>query len=401
MLNLLIGYTVVWSVLRIVAALDKKRAPLNSGTPQNLAVSVLVAAHNEESVVEQLVNNLTKLQYPNLEILIVDDRSTDRTAEILANLREANDRFDFYSRPAECKHGKAAVLNEAIQKLKGDVIVVFDADAQVEADFVTRVLPYFADDNVAAVQARKTASNGATNVLTRCQQFEFALDGYLQSKRDTIFGAVELRGNGMVIRRSALQTLGGFNEDNLTEDLDLCTRMHAKGWDLRYASDVQVWEEAMPALLPLMKQRVRWTEGSLIRYLEHAREILWSPKVAWRTKLDLIQFVFECILPVWLFTEIGLMIFRWWQGSLIQMPTLYAVPAAVVLSFYFVIVAFQGVGRFEKPSVVQSTVGAISVYSYLTFLWMPIVFIVLFGILTRSQRNSVWVKTEHFGSDPR
>jgi 1,2-diacylglycerol 3-beta-glucosyltransferase len=249
------------------------------------------------------------------------------------------------------------------------------------------------------VQARKTASNAQTNVLTRCQRYEFALDGYLQAKRDTIFGAVELRGNGMVIRRSALEELGGFNENNLTEDLDLCTRMHAKGWDLRYASDVQVWEEAMPAVLPLMKQRVRWTEGSLIRYLEHANEILWNPKVAWRTKLDLVQFVFECILPVWLFTEIGLMMIRWWQGALTEMPTLYAVPAAVVLSFYFVIVAFQGVGRFDKPSILQSLIGALSVYTFLTFLWMPIVFIVLIGILSRSQRNSVWVKTEHFGGN--
>jgi 1,2-diacylglycerol 3-beta-glucosyltransferase len=400
----IIGYSVFVILLRIFAAVDHKRpktdvVPAFATLP---SVSIMAAAHDEESVIADLVHMIGRIDYPDLQVLIVDDRSSDRTAEILRALKEANEvNFEFYSRAKDSKPGKAAVLNEALPKLRGEVILFFDADGRVEPDFLRKTVPYLADPKVGAVQTRKVPNNADYNFLTRCQGYEFALDGYMQTKRDTLVGAVELRGNGMLVRKKTLEELGGFAEYNLTEDLDLCTRMHLAGWDLRYASDVKIMEEAMPSVRLLYKQRLRWTEGSLIRYLDHAGELMMSKKISFRTKLDMMQFVFECILPVWLVAENCVLLYRYFSGTLTTLPVLYGALAAGVLSVYFWLVAFQGVGRFENQSIWGSFVGAASVYFYLTTLWIPIVLHVVFGILTRKERNLVFVKTQRFGSKPR
>ncbi|MCK7521006.1 MAG: glycosyltransferase family 2 protein [Ignavibacteriales bacterium] len=166
-----------------------------------------------------------------------------------------SDKVSFYTREKDAFPGKSAVLNEALEKTKGDVICVFDADARVKPDFLKKILPYLSDKDTGAVQARKVIINKNSNFLTRCQNNEYALDTHFQKGRDSIRGAVELRGNGQLIKKEAIIDVNGWNNYTITDDLDLSTRLHLNGWDIRFCIDTQVYEEGILKFTPLLRQR--------------------------------------------------------------------------------------------------------------------------------------------------
>ena len=342
--------------------------------------------------------SVLKLDYPDYEVLVIEDRSTDDTANVLRKLKSSSEsRFSYISRPEGSTPGKSAALNDALSHVQGEILCILDADALVEPDFLKKLIPNFCESTIGAVQARKTLLNPHQNWLTLCQKYEYALDNYLQVRRDSLHGAVELRGNGMLVKREVLEALGGWNEYSLSEDLDFCTRMHASGWDLRYIPTVQVWEEGLTDLRPLIRQRLRWTEASLIRYLENAGQLLFNRKLAFRTKLDMMQFVFEFVSPIWMLLENLLLIFRWATGQLSGTPVLFSSAALLVLSIYFFWATFQGIHRFNQASIFQALKGTVITYLYLSILWLPIVFILFARILFQSERNLKWDKTPHYG----
>lgn len=401
--TLVLVYGLFFISLRLIARLHRQRNTLSNGVliaqPDRWPkVSILIPAHNEASVIARTVMSTLKLDYPDYEVLVIEDRSTDDTANILRELKiSAESRFSYFTRPNGATPGKSAVLNDALPYVQGEILCILDADAIVEPDFLKRLIPYFREDTIGAVQAKKALLNPHQNWLTLCQQHEYALDTYLQVRRDTLYGAVELRGNGMLVKREVLQALGGWNEHSLSEDLDLCTRMHASGWDLRYVPTAQVWEEGLTDLQPLIRQRLRWTEASIIRYLENAEQLLFNSRVAFRTKLDMMQFVFEFLAPIWLLLENLLLIFKWATGQLSGAPVLFSSASLLILSAYFLFATYQGISRFNQVSLFQALKGTIITYLYLSLLWLPIVFILFIRILFQSERNLKWEKTPHYG----
>jgi 1,2-diacylglycerol 3-beta-glucosyltransferase len=401
-LAMFIAYTLILVGMRLFARVNgtvdrtaTKGLTVESGQPM---VSIIVPAHNEESVIASALKSLMQIDYANYELLVVDDRSTDGTAAELRRLRaDGHHRFSCFTRQSGATPGKGAALNDAFKHTKGELIAIFDADTQVDADFLKKMIPLFADPLVGAAQGRKVLLNADQNFLTSCQQYEYCMDAYFQVRRDTIRSAVELRGNGMVLRRSMLEELGGLSEQSLCEDLDLSTRMHIAGWDIRYEPTATVREEGLSTVGALLRQRIRWTEASVIRYLENAQQILFNPKLAFRTKMDAGLFIFEFIGPVWLFLENILLMARWLTGHLTAPPLLFAAPAMTVLCSYFVYASFLGIYRFDKAGLRRSIQGTAMVYFYLSFLWLPIVFFLFFKILTRKERDLFWNKTPHYG----
>jgi cellulose synthase/poly-beta-1,6-N-acetylglucosamine synthase-like glycosyltransferase len=173
--------------------------------------------------------------------------------------------------------------------------------------------------------------------------------------------------------------------------------MHMTGWDIRYVSSVPVYEEALLFLSPLIRQRIRWTEGSLIRYLENVEDVIFNPQVAFRTKLDLLQFVFEFMAPLWLLSENLLMVINWLNGALPSAPVLYSASALLVLTFYFIWALYQGISKFSHLSLFETAKGIVATYFYLSLLWLFIVFFLLGRILFQKKRNLKWHKTERCG----
>ncbi|MFH7244404.1 MAG: glycosyltransferase [Spirulina sp.] len=254
-------------------------------------VSLLVAAKNEEAVIQRLVTALCNLDYPThrYEVWIIDDYSTDGTAQRLQELRQRYPQLRVLHRAANATGGKSGALNQVWPDTQGDIIGVFDADAQVPKDLLRHIVPMFAAEQVGAVQMQKAIVNRAKNWLTRGQQAEMALDTYFQQQRIALDGIGELRGNGQFVRRSALRQCGGWNEETITDDLDLTLRLHFSGWDIEFMLHPAVDEEGVERPMALWHQRNRWAEGGYQRYLDYWRFLANSRLTPGKT-LDMAAF---------------------------------------------------------------------------------------------------------------
>jgi 1,2-diacylglycerol 3-beta-glucosyltransferase len=279
--------------LVLVGALIRVRpaSPLRAGLP---FVSVVVPAKNEEAVIEATVRSLWAMDYAEdgerrFEVIVVDDRSTDGTARILNRLaREWAIRV--VQTPAG-SFGKAAALNYGIAHSRADVIAVFDADARVGPDFLRLMVPFLAGPGVGGVQSRRVLYNAGQNAVTRLQDDEYRLfQDTLQRARRWLGGMVCVAGNGLLLRREALDEVGGWNEDALTEDIDLSVRFHLAGWEIRYCNEAIVWEEAVVHLRPLMRQRVRWFEGAFRCLGDHLPGILFG-RIPLFKRIDMLFFL--------------------------------------------------------------------------------------------------------------
>ncbi len=362
-------------------------------------ISIVVPAHNEALVIEDTVLNLIDLDYDAYDLWIMDDRSTDGTADVLAGLAEKYpDRFRYVVRPQDALPGKSAVLNEALEYTEGEIILVFDADARVDKDFIKKALPYLADNGVGAAQARKVIMNYQANLLTRCQFHEYLLDAHFQAGRDVIRGAVELRGNGQFVKRLALQSVHGWTEDTITDDLDLSTKLHLAGWDVRWMNDVLVREEGIVRFKPLLRQRRRWAEGSLKRYLEYGFDMLTSPHVSKRATADMLAYFLEFVFPIWVTVDILLQllnrVIQQWPGHLLS--SLIVLPALVI---FFISGLYVSIRDYERPGKLKSLIWAIETAMYLLVLWVPVVMWITGKTLVAKDEGPLnWGKTEHLGT---
>ncbi|MEA5533475.1 glycosyltransferase family 2 protein [Crocosphaera sp. XPORK-15E] len=284
----------------IFAKPDPIAEPLSDeGLASAPSVSLLVAAKNEEAVIRQLVTQLCSLDYPTekYDLWVIDDNSTDQTPEILDQLAQQYPQLNIIHRPGGAEGGKSGALNEVFAKTQGDIIAVFDADAKVSKDLLRRVVPLFETKEMGAVQVRKSIANSSLNFWTKGQAAEMALDGFFQQQRIALGGIGELRGNGQFVRRSALIQCGGWNEQTITDDLDLTMRLHLDHWKIGFLTDPTVEEEGVTTAKALWHQRNRWAEGGYQRYLDYWRFIINQP-MGWRKKLDLISFILmQYLLP--------------------------------------------------------------------------------------------------------
>lgn len=355
-------------------------------------VSVMIPAHNEQDVIEKTVENILAMDYEKFEIVIIDDRSEDNTAEKLKELEQKYDKVKAIIRDKDAFPGKSAVLNEALPMTKGEAILVFDADARVKPDFLTKLVPHLEKDSVGAVQARKVIINREENFLTRCQDNEYCLDAHFQIGRNSIKGAVELRGNGELIKRDALIDINGWNNYTITDDLDMSTRLHIKGWDVRFCADVCVYEEAVVKFLPLLKQRRRWVEGSIRRYLEHFWGVLFSKDMSLRVSIDMIAYITEFILPFWMISEICFQAFKYVKESPNCISS--SLMVSIVVCGFFTVGLLYSLRKYNHLSRWQSIKQGVETGIFLCCVWFPIVVFIVFKIIF-FKKTMDWGKTQH------
>lgn len=355
-------------------------------------VSVMIPAHNEQDVIEKTVQNVLKMDYEKFEVIVIDDRSEDNTADVLRALEEKYENVRALIRDKNAFPGKSAVLNDAMEIAKGDAVLVFDADARMNPDFLSKLVPHLEKENVGAVQARKVIMNRDENFLTRCQDNEYALDTHFQVGRDAVKGAVELRGNGELIKKEALVDINGWNNYTITDDLDMSTRLHIKGWDVRFCSDVCVYEEAIVSFVPLLKQRRRWIEGSIRRYLEHFTGVLFSKDMSLRVSIDMIAYITEFILPFWMISEICFQAFKFVKDA--PNCVLSSITVSVVVCVFFIIGLIYSSKKYNRLSKKDAILQSVQTGVYLTGIWFPVVVLIVFKIIF-CKKTMDWGKTVH------
>jgi cellulose synthase/poly-beta-1,6-N-acetylglucosamine synthase-like glycosyltransferase len=331
------GLLLLVPVLRKVLRLFRRRISAVDMRPP--FIIVVIPAHNEEAVLGQTLNTLEALSYRDRLVLVMDDGSTDLTAQIASAFTWCG-RVQVVTRgPEIAGQGKGEVLNHAFAlvskmaaegdpRLRGrtaDEIVfgVMDADGQLEADALTKVAPYFTgrrNARVGGVQIGVRIANATANLLTRMQDFEFVgFSALVQGSRNT-FGSVGLGGNGQFTRLSALQALRRAPWTKcLTEDLDLSLSLAEAGWDIRYCSETFVAQQGLTRLWLLLRQRTRWIQGHY-QCWRHLPTIWSSRKLPWWTKLDLSIYLMMIVFV--LVVTIGLAVsLLGWAGVVIPVNT--------------------------------------------------------------------------------
>lgn len=357
-------------------------------------VTVMIPSHNEEGVISHTVENILAMDYENYEVIVIDDRSEDNTASVIKTLEEKYEKVTALVRDKDAFPGKSAVLNDAMLLAKGEAILVFDADARVAPDFLSKLVPNLEPEDVGAVQARKIIANKDYNFLTRCQNNEYTLDVHFQVGRDAVKGAVELRGNGELIKRQALEDIGGWNNYTITDDLDMSTQLHIKGWDVRFCPDTVVYEEGIIYLMPLFRQRRRWLEGSIRRYLEHFGEALTSKEMSLRAGLDMTAYISEFIMPIWLIMEVFFQTYRFATGAASKNCVLSSLVLGCAIAVCFTLAARYSLRRYDNLSRWQALKQAVETSIYLFVIWFPVVILICFKILF-CKKDMNWGKTAH------
>lgn len=231
----------------------------------------VVPALDEERVIGRTVLNLLAACGERGRVVVVNDGSTDRTAQILDMV--GSERVSVLERRApNARQGKGAALNEAYRFIRHNVLAqgidpahvvigIVDADGRLEPDALQRVSPYFRDPGVGAVQLLVRIRNRA-RWLARFQDYEFLVFSSLTQTAREKLGSVGLGGNGQFTRLAALMDLGDDPwSDCLTEDLDLGVRLAVSGWENRFCGDTFVDQQGLTSVRSLVRQRTRWAQG--------------------------------------------------------------------------------------------------------------------------------------------
>lgn len=361
-------------------------------------VTIMIPAHNEEYVIANTVENVLQLDYPNFEIIVIDDRSSDNTDAVIRKLEEKYDKVTALVRDKDAFPGKSAVLNDAFKIAKGDAVLVFDADATVEPDFLNKLIPLLEPADVGAVQARKIIRNKDFNFLTRCQNNEYTLDTNFQVGRDAVKGAVELRGNGELIKREALEDINGWNNYTITDDLDMSTRLHIKGWDIRFCPDACVYEEGIIYIFPLFRQRRRWLEGTIRRYLEYFGEAMRSKKMSLRARLDMAIYITQFIMPLWFMMEVVFRVIKLVTDkidpySLHNVLWSSLIVSAVVGLGFFAAIRYS-LRRYDSVPRMKAFKQALETTVYFLIIWFPMELFIC-GKILFCKKDMNWGKTAH------
>ncbi len=233
-------------------------------------ISVLIPAWNEARVIEASVRRVLASEQARLEVIVIDDGSTDATGAIVMAAFAGDRRVQLLSL---ANGGKAAALNRGIALARGEIIVALDADTQFEPLTIARLARWFADPEIGAVAGTARVGN-RVNLVTRWQAVEYVTAQNLERRALAGLDAIMVVPGAVgAWRRKALAEVGGFPVDTLAEDQDLTIAVQRAGW--RVANDVEAvaWTEAPQSLRALAKQRFRWAFGTLQCLWKHRRAL--------------------------------------------------------------------------------------------------------------------------------
>src|SRR6266850_233530 len=230
-------------------------------------VTVLIPAHNEEKVIGYTLDAMKLLEYPRdrLDILVINDGSSDATAEIVRRSAEHDARIRLFTVPAgEGGKGKSRALNLGLRQTDADYVAVYDADnTPVPSALRYLMAQLLRDPTLGAVLGKFRTVNKKRNLLTRFINIEtLSFQSMLQAGRWRLFKVATLPGTNLVIRRSILETLKGWDEDAITEDSELSIRIYMEGFRIKFIPYSVTYEQEPESWSAWIKQRTRWVRGN-------------------------------------------------------------------------------------------------------------------------------------------
>ncbi|MFT4560358.1 MAG: cellulose synthase/poly-beta-1,6-N-acetylglucosamine synthase-like glycosyltransferase [Gammaproteobacteria bacterium] len=252
-------------------------------------IAVFIPAHNEEAVIEYALNALVDVDYPHdrLRIVPIDDRSEDRTWDIIQRFQDEFPHLIYPVRRVAGKRGKAAAIMQAGEFVDEEIIIVFDADYVPGRALLKQLAAPFFDPEVGAVMGRVVPHNTSTNLLTRLLDLERS-GGYQvdQQARMNLRLLPQYGGSVGGVRVRALNTVGGWREDALAEDTDLTYRLLLHGYKVVYENRSECYEEVPETWQERNRQIMRWAKGHNQAAFRYAWRVLFTHHVRIVERID-------------------------------------------------------------------------------------------------------------------
>ncbi len=255
-------YTAIFFLLTLF---ENRKTIKKRKQTKEFKVTIIVPAYNEEKTIAKTINSLLRLDYPKdkLEIIVVDDGSKDKTYKIAKRFVKKGIRL--FTKKNE---GKGKTLNFALKRAKGDIVGCLDADSFVEKTALKKLLCYFDSPDVMAVTPSLKIYKPKT-ILQRIQRAEF-LFGIFLRKMFAFLGSIHVTpGPFSLYRKEFFDKYGGYDENNLTEDIEVALRIQIKGYKIENSVDASVYTVGPRGFKELLRQRLRWYLGfinNVIRY---------------------------------------------------------------------------------------------------------------------------------------
>jgi cellulose synthase/poly-beta-1,6-N-acetylglucosamine synthase-like glycosyltransferase/peptidoglycan/xylan/chitin deacetylase (PgdA/CDA1 family) len=301
----LLVHVVTWALLPLgllsllrsllVVALARRHVRLSAarvaGAEWLPAVSVLVPAYNEAVGIERAVRALVASDYPQLEVVVIDDGSTDGTGDIVEGLGLPH--VQLVRQP---NGGKAAALAAGVRHASHDVLVMLDGDTVFEADTVRRLVQPLRDPRVGAVSGNTKVGN-RRGLLGRWQHLEYVSGFNLDRRLLDLLGCITtVPGAAGAFRREAVVAAGGLSTDTLAEDTDITMAILRAGYRVVHEERARAWTEAPSTVTDLWRQRWRWGYGTLQCIWKH-RSAVREPGSLGRVGLP-YMLAFQVLLPL-------------------------------------------------------------------------------------------------------
>ncbi|HEX6810793.1 MAG TPA: glycosyltransferase [Planctomycetota bacterium] len=339
----------LWAVVMRLLGRDRPRpAPRHGPQPRKPLVSVVVAGRNEAPTIGLCVRTLLEQDYPNLEILVIDDHSDDRTsAEVRPYTRGGKVRL-VRNNSDRGRAGRPSASNLGLRLARGEILVSLDADTTFDRHLVSALVAQFANREVGVVAGNVLIRNWRDSTVARLQALEYAVAIDI-NKRWTDTRRATLQASGAVgaFRRQALVDIGGW-EQQLAEDTDVSLRMIKAGWRLRFARDAVARTDCPTTLRQVARQRFRWDRGGLRAFFKKHYRLL-DPRIAgfWFSFELLTEFLFAVVATLVYPVYLG---WLFWQNAAVAVfVLLVCLVGYMFLSLLAVAAVAFCVPHVEKP----------------------------------------------------
>ena len=241
-------------------------------------VSVVLPVFNEELVVARTLDALRASDYPRMEVVVVNDGSTDGTLAVLSDYARTWPQLRVIDQP---NGGKSAASNHGINQSRGEIVITLDGDTLFEPQTIKMFARHFLEPRngkiVGAVAGLVKVGN-RRNVLTAWQSLEYLSGICVTRMAEGLMGAISIvPGACAAWRRDALVKAGGYSHDTLAEDADLTLSLQQLGYSIVQENSAVAWTEAPMTVRGLFKQRLRWTYGNIQTLYKH-RHMLFNPR---------------------------------------------------------------------------------------------------------------------------
>ncbi len=343
-------------------------------------ISIIVPGYNCEKTLEKCLKSIKEAYYPcEKEIIYVDDGSKDKSVEIAKRLNVKVIKLEKNS-------GKAKALNTGIKSARHDILALIDSDTYIDKYALVNAVKRFKSDDIGAVTVLIKAENKNNSLLERFQQIEYDIGFGLYALIGRYYNIIFVTPGPMsVFRKSVFEKIGYFDENNITEDLEMGWRLRAFGYRIEYAPDAVAITSVPLTISHLLKQRIRWYRGKLIN-LKKYWFMLFNPKYG---DFGMFMLPFSLTaefsaLTVIMATSVILIKQLWWSFvfliSTLKTHTMISIELLNILStsaFYiaiifmvpFVIVALLSKNMAEKKIVINDFIDVtLCVFLYSLFI---------------------------------